>query len=79
MFDLTESYDSLVAIRRTAADVHEFVSQRTRDELEAARWMFEGRVKIALMATPDDALEEAIESLDREYNNVARGELEALM
>lgn len=79
MYDVTELYDDFVAIRRTAQVMHEQVSQETRDDLEVVLSRIEGKLKIALQVTPEDELEDIIESLDREYNNEARGELEALL
>ena len=37
------------------------------------------KLRDVLRATPEDELEDIIESLDQEYNNEVRAELEALM
>ena len=79
MNDVTTLYDDLVAIHRTAQVMREEISQETRDDLQVVFSRIKGKIKVALQVTPEDELEDIIESLDLEYNNEARAELEALM
>ena len=79
MNDVTTLYDDLVAIRRTAQVTDEEISQVSRDDLAVVLRRIEGKLRDELRATPEDELEEIIESLDEEYSGLARAELEALL
>ena len=79
MYDVTELYDDLVAIRRAAQVLPETASTETRTDLKCVLKRIEGKLTIALSYLPEDELEENLEALDQEYNNEARGELEALI
>ena len=79
MQDVTELYDDLVAMRRAAQVLPQTISRATRDDLEVVLSRIEGKLAIELRALPEDDLEDILEALDLEYNNEARGELEALI
>ena len=79
MNDVTTLYDDLVAIRRAAQVSQEEISQESRDDLQVVLERIKGKLRDTLRATPAGQLEDIIESLDSEYNNEARAELEALM
>ena len=79
MYDVTELYDDLVAIRRAAQVLPKTASREARDDLEVVLKRIEGKLAIALLQLPEDELEEILESLDEEYANGARAELEAFI
>lgn len=79
MFNLTEAYDDLVALRGALAVSEGMVSPITKRELQALMKYTEGRVCVALHALSEEDMEEAIASLDSLYEGEARTDLEALM
>jgi hypothetical protein len=78
MFDLTEAYDDLVALRRALAVSEGMVSTTTTRELQALMKFTEARVCVALHAMAEEEREEAIGSLDDLYEGEARVELEEI-
>lgn len=53
MYDITQLYDDLVAIRRTANVMHEEISQESRNDLQAVLERIKGKLKAALVEVVD--------------------------
>ena len=79
MYDVTDQFDNLAAIRGTIQLLPGTASPSTLRDLEDLRMQTKRNLTAALRLLDEDELEDIIESLDSEYNNEARGELEALM
>ncbi len=77
MFDVTEHYDGLVAIRRAQQVLPETVSRETRADLKVILKRIEGKLIVALSHHNADELAETLEALDELYAGQVRAELEA--
>ena len=79
MQDVTELYDDLVAIRRTAQASHDALSKESRDDIQVVLRRVEGKLRAELKLLTKDERAEVIESVDEVYDNQARKDLEALL
>lgn len=79
MKDVTTLYDNLVAIRRADQVLPETASRETRNDLDIVIRRIKGKLAHELALLPVNELEEVFDSLDLDYTNEARAELEALM
>ena len=79
MYDVTELYDGLVAIRRAQQVLPETISRETRANLKVILKRIEGKLIVALSHLNADELAKTLEALYESYAGQARAELEALM